>query len=201
MAERRVGWIVKLLVALHLAAITIWALPSEPGRVMREEVRPVGTDWILLLNYKHLKKSSPVQLYLFTTGFWQYWDMFAPDPVQTDMWADAIITYRDGRQRRYQYPRIYLLDLPSKYVKERYRKFYERAGGRNATYLWRPFAERIARLNDDIPGNPPVEVLLRKHVQHIAPPGKPPNLAYTTEGYYLHVVDQAALARAREQSR
>ena len=53
---------------------------------------------VLALNVRVLKQDPMAwqARYLSTTGLWQYWDMFAPDPSNLDVWFDALVTYRDG---------------------------------------------------------------------------------------------------------
>lgn len=184
-----VPWWVKALVAFHAFAILMWALPSPPSR-------PWGSD--VLLMYDQRLKDSFLRYYLTTTGFWQYWDMFSPNPADTDIWCDTIVTFKDGTKKLYKYPRMKELSIPVKYFKERYRKFYERVNQDKNKYLWPTFAQRIALENYRDPNNPPVEVRLRRHFRVIPPPGKPVPKDYTVYEYYVHVVDQRKL---RSQAR
>jgi hypothetical protein len=187
----------KVLVALHVFAITIWAIPNATDEALSGKRDPIGTEWLLYWNNKHVKRLKPVQTYLFATGFWQYWDMFSPNPSQTDLWVDAIVTYKDGSEKVYQYPRIYLLSIPEKFMKERYRKFYERVNQDQHPQLWAPFAQRIANLNDN-PANPPVTVKLRRHWKQILAPGKKQPDEYKEFIYYVHAVDPKKLAQDRK---
>jgi hypothetical protein len=157
---RNAAWWVKLLVFLHVIAITSWALPRASPSVLNGSIRPVGTEGILYLNDQYIKP-SPIQLYALSTGTWQSWDMFSPNPASDDIWADAEVVYKDGSVRRYQYPRMYNLPIVTKYIKERYRKFFEHAN--TDEYLWPAFAQRIALLNPGSPGNPAVKVILHRH--------------------------------------
>ena len=100
---------------------------------------------------------------MYASGLWQSWDMFAPNPAGTDIWCDAEVVFDDGSTKRHQYPRIYKLSLVSKFFKERYRKFYERVNQDSNSWLWPPFAQRIA-LEEYEPGKPiPVTVRLWRH--------------------------------------
>lgn len=194
--EKNAPWYVKAFVGLHLLAITIWSLPNPPEEILQGKRVPKGSDWILVWNHKHLKARQEVQAYLFILGWWQYWDMFAPNPSSMDIWADAEVIYKDGTRRHYQYPRIYLLPIPSKYPNERFRKFYERVNEDKYAFLWPQFALRIAYLNDN-PQNPPVRVRLTRHWLMIAPPGAPQQKEYSHYMYYDYVVDQRKLAKMR----
>ncbi len=192
---RRAGAIaLRVWLAFHLVAITSWSLPKPPPAVLSGRDLPIGTDWLNLWNERYVKPSI-IRPYLLWTGFWQVWDMFSPDPSDTDLWGDAIVTYQNGLQRRYRYPRMYELPVTWKFVKERYRKFYERASQDAHSYLWPVFAQRIALLSDTEPGNPPVRVLLRRHWMPLPKPGNPMPETYNTAEYYEHTVDQQALDR------
>ena len=182
----------------HLIAITVWALPNPPSAVAEGKVSPAGTQWVPYYNKKYLKDFPPFAVYLAVTGFWQYWDMFAPDPTQTDYWGEATILFKDGSQKHYQYPRMALLGIYEKHVKERYRKFFERAGDDKFNYLWSPFACHIAYMFDN-PSNPPVRVKLFRHWRPVAAPGQVQNPTYDTYMYYEYVVDQHELAQARKE--
>jgi hypothetical protein len=195
--KKNAPWYVKAFVALHIFCVTVWALPNPPEGIASGAANPVGSDYILIYNQKYLKNFKPIPAYLFITGTWQYWDMFAPNPASMDIWVDAEVIYRDGSKKHYQYPRIFLLSIPEKYPSERFRKFYERVNDNNYSYLWPPFALRIAYLNDNV-ANPPVKVRLTRHWMTVSPPGKPPAPNYQSFMYYEYAVDQKKLARMRQ---
>ena len=188
---------VKLFVLFHLVAITTWALPNPPSAVDSGKVTPAGTQWIPYWNKKFIKSFPPLTVYLMTTGFWQYWDMFAPDPAQTDTWGDAEVVFQDGTTKHYQYPRMFLLPVHEKHVKERYRKFFERAGSDDYNYLWSSFGFRIATQFDN-PKNPPVRVKLFRHWRPVAHPGQAQKQDYDSYMYYDYVVNQKQLEESRE---
>lgn len=201
---QRVSVWVKGFVFFHLAAITIWSIPAAPAEFSSKPVFKTGSiqDICRSMNYEirlfteMYLKPSIVRLYLLPTGFWQYWDMFSPNPASTDMWCDAVVKYQDGSTKIYQYPRMYLLSIPVKYEKERYRKFYERAHLDDYSYLWPQFAQRIAHEMDN-PTDPPVEVSLRRHWEEVSPPGKPQPTHYQQYTYFNYVVNQQTLADDR----
>jgi hypothetical protein len=217
--RRTAPWWVKAFVAFHIICITVWAIP-QPQRQIYDNPGLLSihmdkdgsalhraaslarstcffiSNGSLYVNSLYLKQ-SPLKYYAGATGFWQYWDMFAPNPSDVDLWGDAEITYKSGATRHYQYPRIYLLPLPEKYIKERFRKFYERAGSREYQYLWPTFAQRVALINDDRPGDPPVKVSLYRHTMLIEPPGMPPRTKYESDNYFKYTVDQVLLAKAK----
>lgn len=208
--KRGVSPWIKLFVFVHLAAVTSWSLPTAPealtsGRdrlgVDRSSplaaVRSIGrdiSDGTLLCNDRYVK-TSPLKFYLLFTGFWQYWDMFSPNPASVDFYGTALITYKDGSTRLYTYPRMYDLGIPKKYVSERYRKFYERAHLEDYSWVWPTFAQRVALKNCTDPNNPPVKVILTRHWLPIAPPGKPQQHDYNTYNYFEYKVDQQQLQK------
>jgi hypothetical protein len=191
---------VKLLVGFHVFATVVWALPNLSEKVMNGTVQPTGTKWLLYWNAKYLKTLSPVKAYLFSTGTWQYWDMFAPDPANTDWYCTAEIEYRDGTKKPGDYPRIYDLPIPVKFVKERYRKFYERAHDDSKPILWPTFAQRIALLGYTDPKNPPVKVRLTRNWRFVADPGKKQDEKYSSYTYYIYLVDRKQLDAAKGHS-
>ena len=217
--EPNARWWVKLLLFLHVACITLWALPKAPPGVTNGTVKPTGSDVLLHWNDIYIKP-SPVETYLLATGLWQSWDMFSPNPASEDMWSDALVTLKDGTVVRYQYPRIYDLPIFTKYLKERYRKYFEHANTDQMT--WPDFAQRVAFLvyrDTKDPNNPPVKVTLRRHFYFIPkimpfdvyckqlldsiksrnvkyenviiPNPKIPD--YSTEEYYEYLVDEKKL--------
>lgn len=190
---------VKLFVAWQITVMIIWTLPNPRPEVLSGRLPANGSDQILLFNNKNLKTIPPVSGYLMATGTWQFWDMFAPDPAQTDFWGDAIVTYRDGTTSRYLYPRMYELDVFKKYLMERYRKFYERAHTEDYAFLWPIFGQRIAEKCYTDRKNPPVKVALSRHWQAVQRPSqKDPNPPYYSYQYFTHVVDLTELESAKD---
>ena len=158
--REKVSWFVKVVVGLHVVAITSWVMPDPSTAVSSGTKLGTVSDRILNFNAKYVKH-SPVQTYVLCTGFWQSWDMFAPNPSSVDIYPDAEVTLKSGRVVHYAYPRMYALSLVEKYQKERYRKFFEHAN--TDTYLYPPFAKRVAYLVQKESGEPAVKVVLRRH--------------------------------------
>jgi hypothetical protein len=197
---------VKIFVPFHIIAITSWCLPSTANERPKPKLNtsnPIAlitsatqvAEHKLLVGNELYVRDSPIQFYLMTTGFWQYWDMFSPNPASVDTWADEVVHYADGKTRIYQYPRMYKLSIPQKFFSERYRKFFERASDAEYKYLWAPFGQRIALINFDDPKNPPITVDLRTHDMTISPPGKPEDNEYKEETYWTYTVDQVQLRK------
>ncbi len=206
-------WI-KLFVFLHIVAITSWSLPNPPAQYVGSPPRtplkvrtenPVAfasssAEYLrteFLIGNQVYLKDSPLKFYLLSSGFWQYWDMFSPNPSSIDIYSDAMVTYANGGRKLYRYPRIYDLPLQQKFLRERWRKFFERAGDRNYQYLWPLFGQRIALMCFDDPNNPPVTVELHKHSMTVNPPGKPETQEYKDELYFTYHVDLEKLRKDR----
>lgn len=214
---------VKPLVAFHVLAITLWSLPAPPPGIANGSIAPaIRADSVpdlarstvsyvhdnLLLFASRVKNPPPqvegplrwlsvaVRGYLQSTGLWQYWDMFAPNPSNLDVWVDAIVTFDDGSRVVHAYPRIAALPIPMKYVQERYRKYLERAHAEGFAFLWPAFAQRIA-LEEFVahPGRVPTRVVLRRHFRTIQPPGETTPDAYQVYPYFEYDVDVAKLRR------
>lgn len=218
--KRGVAWPIKLFFFFHVFMITVWSLPQPAFDVASGQVPLTAQtffarfgDWVLYFNAKFLKPRHESyyratnersvkavydvvpNIYMARTGLWQYWDMFAPNPASLDYWVDAIVLYEDGTYKVYQYPRMYEMGIIEKYFKERYRKFYERVNMDEHSWRWPTFAQRIALLSYDDPGNPPVEVTLRRHWREILPPDQETPDEYNSYLYYRHIVDLEKLAR------
>lgn len=191
---QRVRWWVKVLVALHLVAIASWSLPNPAPGVMNGKVPPRGNEVLLHQNYQKLKLNPAVRKYLFVTGAWQYWDMFAPNPSSVDVWGDAIVVRKDGTRDTYQYPRIALMPIPQKYMMERYRKFFERVSTEEYSYLWPQFSRVIARKMNGDPANPPVKIILRRHRQPIPKLGEFVMPPYSNEEFFTYTVKSEDLS-------
>ena len=195
-SPRRTPWWVKAFVPFQIFCVIVWTLPT---RNVDAKFVPMGTDHLLIFNQMKLRQIPVVRAYMVSTGFWQYWDMFSPNPAQRDYYGDATVRYRDGKVERYAYPRIADLPILDKYPAERYRKFFERAHLEPNVYLWLPFAQTIARKVDKYPGNPPVQVTLNRHWRDVAAPGKPQATAYSSYAYYVYVVEAAVLRSAKPE--
>jgi hypothetical protein len=211
--DRRVSVWVKLFVLFHLAAITSYSLPNAP-KYMEDKKQPLALDTTnvrttlkslganisdgTLYYNQHFIKPSPLKYYSMFTGFWQFWDMFSPNPASIDFYGTAEITYKDGSTSPYTYPRMYDMSIPEKYVNERYRKFYERAHLEQFRWEWPIFAQRVALVNFTNLRNPPVEVKLTRHWIFVAPPGKSQKPDYSSYTYFTYKVDQAKLLHDKE---
>ena len=165
--ERSPHWLLKAFLFCHVVAITSWALPKTPSAILNGTAKPTApSEWLLLINDRYVKY-SPIQIYMLSTGLWQSWDMFSPNPASSDIYSDADVTFKDGTVAHYAYPRMYALPILEKYVDERYRKFFEHANTDQDLYPF--FAQRVARLASKYPTNPPIKVVLSRHWIDVPP--------------------------------
>lgn len=199
--RRRVHPGVKAFVLFHMVMITSWSLPDPPPAIQNGTMPATPANVVthfpdfLLLGNEQFKR-LPTRYYLLSTGLWQYWNMFAPNPANTDFWWDAIVTYQSGKVAIMPYPRMKDLGLFEKYFKERYRKYLERMNT-DATDNWkRPtFAQRMALLAYRDPQDPPVRVQLRRHYRVMEGMDKPVPEKYTEYILFDYVVDQNRLKK------
>lgn len=191
MKEERVSPWLKGLVAFHLLAVVAWCMPM-PSAALRNGAPPRGSDYLLIWNERYLR-NSPLKWYVQATGFWQYWDMFAPNPVTRDAWMDARVTHQDGRMSRFVYPHMAELDYAERFLKERHRKAFERFNNESFAFMWPDVARRVALLS----GPDTVSVDLYRHWQDIpAPPAKVPK-EYREYRFYHFEVPKAPKAESR----
>jgi hypothetical protein len=126
-------------------------------------------------------------------GFWQYWDMFAPNPAQDDHWLDAEVEFADGSKRVVSYPRMYSMSIPEKFFKERYRKYTERLSFTGYHWKWPHAAMWFAARAWTDESNAPVKVTLRRHVYLLKALPAPADKTYTTTEFYSALIDQNTL--------
>jgi hypothetical protein len=139
---------INAFLVFHILAITCWCIPINSPLIplCRDLVRP----------------------YLSWSGLFQSWDMFSPNPRSANDYLEAIIIYKDGSTRLWSFPRMELLSLTERYVKERYRKFEENLQKGEYSDLRPDAARYIARLNGG-PSNPPQTVMLVVRWSEIIP--------------------------------
>ncbi|MBS1705401.1 MAG: hypothetical protein JST40_05975 [Armatimonadetes bacterium] len=183
-SRRTVHPALKIAVGLHTLAITLWSIPQSPkvyaplvyGGATQSELdrvpKPLPGHWILIWNDRLIRKGSPVGTYLMTTGLWQYWDMFAPNPMSNDFWVEAKVDFTSGTKSGF-IPRMSQLDFFTRYRKERYRKFGERIHQDENKWAWPYWAQGIARQAFRDTGEAPLRVHLIRHWRFLLGPTKP----------------------------
>ncbi|MGE0001760.1 MAG: hypothetical protein AB7F50_09275 [Fimbriimonadaceae bacterium] len=198
----RVKPVVKALVLAHIALILHWSLPL-PAKSIADGKIPATSENVLrypvdfaLYGNDYARGASPTRYYLQSTGLWQYWDMFAPNPASLDYWYDAKVTYSDGSERIVPYPRMKTMSIAEKFVSERYRKYIERTNNDAVdNWKWPVFAQRMALLATTDPTNLPAKVELRRHFRQLKGPAEPEPMQYERFTFYVHVVAQDDLRK------
>lgn len=141
-----------ILVALgwHFAGVILWLCP--PCALRTELIAP----FVSYLNF---------------FGLWQGWSVFE-QPRQYNGYLTAVVTFRDGSQKVWEFPRMEKLGLIEKMFKERYRRWTnDCVSDESKQYLWPDAARYIARLNRD-GQNPPAFVTIVRHWMWIPAPDK-----------------------------
>lgn len=143
--------LVSAFIAFNLFAITCWCVPLQSPLLSR--IR------------------SGMLPYMRWIGLFQSWDMFAPNPSNLNNYVGALVKFRDGSSRLWNFPRMENLGYVDRYFKERYRKYANDNLRLDAdSALWPDAARYIARVNNQ-PSNPPVQVSLIRYWSVIPPPG------------------------------
>lgn len=149
--------IVRLLVVLFIVwqimCVALWLMPAST-------VKAPFVPWI--------------QPYMWVTGCDQNWNMFSPNPASQDVYLVADITYQNGAQETWTFPRMYELNYFQRYQEERFRKLIEYAHQDNYRNTW-PYLARFAALanNKEPQTNPVVHVDLVRYWRNIPNPGVP----------------------------
>lgn len=197
------AWWKRAAVSIIAVFVLSFALPNPPPAIVNGFVKPtpLSSDWILWVNSEFRNITFPFKAYPSQTidfnpvrytmngsGLWQYWDMFAPDPFSVEHYVDAEVTYADGSTRQITLHRQSQTPLFTRYLTERYRKYFERAPFDNNTHQWPYLARAVAYQADDRPDNPPVEVRLFRNIKNIQPPDQPQPTEYSRFHFYTYLV-------------
>jgi hypothetical protein len=198
---RKVSIWVKVFALIHLFCFVEWSLPDPPKAVKdgvydcNDPIKAVRELGCLYLANNKLEEKNPLRFYVMSTGVWQSWDMFAPDPSSLDIYLDAEVTYTDGAKRIVPYPRMYDLSIGEKYIKERFRKYVERVNDDVNDWKWPQLGRYMAQVAYTDKNNPPVVVVMRRHFRYVAPQGDPQPQTYTDVAFSTYVVDFAQLRK------
>src|SRR5262249_28037627 len=97
---RRAG--ISAFVIFHISALTIWTMPHCAIKERFQE---------------------PFRYYMLPLGLWQWWAIFAPDPILNTMVLEAEIVDSKGMRHVYEFPRIGELSWWQKIARYRDPKF------------------------------------------------------------------------------
>jgi hypothetical protein len=194
--KRGVHWAIKAWLLFHCFAVITRTIPLPQNEDVDRAAQPGFSPQklnseIKVANLNTFRQTSwLLPYYTESLGFWQYWDMFAPNPAQEDIWLDAVVEFADGTQSTVLYPRMYDMGLPEKFVSERYRKYRERLSSENYAWKWPHTAHWFAAQAWKDPANPPVRVTMRRHFYVVPKPPAKPNFEYSTYPFYSAAIDQ-----------
>jgi hypothetical protein len=142
--------LISAFLVAHIGATIIWVLP---GGVIRERTLPA------------------LRYYLMPLGLWQFWAMFAPDPVRDTYMLEAEVVDARGLRYNFQFPRIADYSAWQAIPRFRYSK-YAANMSINEFELPREFAARhVARQLNLLDEAFPVDVRLFYKVRLTPPPG------------------------------
>jgi len=139
-----------LFLLWHFSGVLLWLSPNGPLK------QKLITPFIGYLNY---------------FGFWQGWSVFE-NPRTYNEYLTALVTFQDGSQKIWEFPRMEKMSIFDKMFNEGYRRWTNDClSDINESYLWPDATRYIARLNR-IDGNNPTQVSIIRHWIWIDPPEK-----------------------------
>jgi hypothetical protein len=141
---------ISMFLLVHLGANWIWLLPQCP---IRQTISPLAA------------------YYIFPLGLWQYWGMFAPDPMRDSVTLEAEVIDCNGLRYGFLFPRMADYNWWQGIPRFRYSKYTANLSNDEFT-LPRQYAARhvLRRLNL------PAEVFpVSVHLTHQARPTPPPD--------------------------
>jgi hypothetical protein len=142
--------IVSAFVIFHLSAICIWTIPPC---FIKDHVQDL---------YRY---------YVLPTGMWQWWAIFAPDPVRNTYMLDAEIVDAKGLRHIFEFPRLAELPWWQKIPRYRQPKFTGNMSSAEYQVSRRFTARYAARQTDLKPEAYTLYVSLYYKVKDTPPPG------------------------------
>jgi hypothetical protein len=146
--------VISAFVLFHLSALMIWTMP--PCEIKRRLAPP---------------DSAPYYYYVLPLGVWQWWAIFAPEPLRDTLMLDAEVIDAKGMRHIFEFPRIG--DLPWYRKLSRYRQPKFTHNMNDLEFLkQREFAARHAVRQLNLSEQSfPVAVSLNYQVKVSPPPG------------------------------
>lgn len=142
----------------HGFFVLVWVLPSpspvkDALKAQRLPLPEKVGGWTV-------KPRWVVDAYMFNTGQWQDWSMFAPDPLQVLRYVAADVTLRSGaRAPAFEFPRLGQFNFLHAWIEKRYRKYQLQIAGERTPAFLEDLARWVARQRRN-PADPPVHVTL-----------------------------------------
>ena len=78
-------WAISAFVLFHLSALVMWTMPPCTIKAQFQ---------------------SPNRYYVLPLGLWQWWAIFAPDPMRRSMVLNAEVVDAKGMRYSYEFPRL-----------------------------------------------------------------------------------------------
>jgi hypothetical protein len=171
--------VISAFVLFHLSALIIWTIP--PCELKRRLAPP---------------NSAPYYYYVLPLGIWQWWAIFAPEPIKETFLLNAEVIDAKGLRHVFEFPRIGELPWYRKLAKYRQPKFT--ANMNDGEFLaQREFAARHAvrqlNLTED---SFPAAVSLYYELKPAPPPGT--WVTDPMERPRIHVIQRYQFATPKE---
>lgn len=187
-------------ILFHFGCVVVWVLPgalqvrtfllsrSVPLPTRRPDPATNSSRW-------RIEPQSVIISYLWKTGQWQHWNLFAPNPMAYNRFLGARVTYRSGDRQEWTLPRVEQLDYVRAHLEARYREYQYGMAGSPAAL--EDLARFFARHPND-PANPAVRVdLFAFHLdipRHDRPELRAPDAPRTVD--YSRLLRERALTVA-----
>ena len=168
----------RFIIYFHLIAIVLISIPKPPSGFIHDLERITWRETFanfsaVLLAYKErFVRDSIIEDYLTITSTHQNWNMFAPNPIRSDIWVEARIEYDTGESRTISFARGSRLPQWDRVLAERFRKYVEVAHQEQNAFLWPSLALYIANSHYAINSDIPVKVSLFRHTRFPPSPGE-----------------------------
>ncbi len=145
--------LISVFLVAHCVAVTTWVLPMGP---LRNAIAPTAC------------------YYMLPFGLWQYWAMFAPDPILNTCTLEAEVVDAQGLRYNFMFPRLADYTVWQGIPRFRYSKYTANMVGEGAE-LHRKFAAKHAVRRLGLAEKSfPLDVHLFYQVRVTPPPGGPP---------------------------
>jgi hypothetical protein len=168
---------ISAFLVFHVAANVIWVLPQCP---IRQQFAPA------------------LRYYILPLGLWQFWAMFAPDPIRDTVVLDAEVIDINGVRYAFAFPRLADYNWWQGIPRFRYSKYAANLVADEFT-LPRKFAARHVLRRLKLPAEVfPVTVHLMYQLRSTPPPGSPPSQADAMNPTRPFVVGTIRIDSARE---
>ncbi len=169
-------WLISAYLLIHLSATFLWNLPACPIK---------------------LRTWGVAKYYMLPLGLWQFWGMFAPDPVRDSVTLEAEVIDSHGMRQVFSFTRLCDYSKLAGMLKVRHSKYAANMHG-DALPMAREFAARHAVRTLGLPEHAfPVDVNMLYQVTPTPPPGTPLDPMTPTVPMVLGTYHFATLAEVR----